>query len=397
MKKVLFVINTMGRAGAERALCSMLEIFKHDGVQVDLLSLVGRGELFADVPEYVNILNRKYSVASVMDKRGRLHLVFQVIASLFKHGYIFKNFRKLVRNYKKQRASGRVQLDKLSWHAIASGAPRLNEDYDLAVAYLEGGALYYVSENVKARNKAGFLHVDYSLTGYDSSFDRPYFESMDMVFCVSKWVKESFDREFPSVAGKSFVLHNTVLADEIITKSQAAQGFDDDFTGTRLLTIGRLHPQKAYDIAIEAMAQMKEKNIRWYVLGEGAERKELENLIERYGLKDKFILLGAKDNPYPYLRECDIYVQATHFEGWSIAVAEALVLKKYIIASNCAGNTEQIDNEKTGLIIDLSAENIVKAVERMQTDKELVEGFDRNLQNRRFDYRDDLNMLYEMI
>lgn len=81
---------------------------------------------------------------------------------------------------------------------------------------------------------------------------------------------------------------------------------------------------------------------RWYVLGEGELREKLQSQINRLGLQNDFVLLGAKTNPYPYYRQCDLYVHATRFEGKSIAIQEAQTLGCTILVSDSSGNREQV-------------------------------------------------------
>ena len=92
----------------------------------------------------------------------------------------------------------------------------------------------------------------------------------------------------------------------------------------RILTVGRLTAQKAYEVAVDAMKLLKDQGIkaRWYVLGEGELRNKLQQKIDSLGLKEDFLLLGAKENPYPYYKQCDLYVHATRFEGKSIAIQD---------------------------------------------------------------------------
>ena len=400
-KSVLFVVNTMGRAGAERVLCTLFSLFDHSNLDIHLLSLIPRGEMFAEVPQTVEILNKKYKKRSVLSIGGRIAGIIIVLKSLFKDRYIIKNRKYLMENYRQQHTHlKKLQLDKLFWHAISEAAPRLSKKYDLAVAFLEGGSCYYVAEHVNAAKKAAFVHVDYEMSGYSPALDEPYFIKMDKIFCVSNWVRGSFTRQFPQLAHRTFLLRNSVLSDMVLERAELGEGFDDGFIGIRLLTIARLHPQKAYDIAIKAMQMLVMEgvtNVRWYAMGEGALRPSLQGLIDQYGIEDYFKLMGARSNPYPYLKQCDIYVHATHFEGMSIAVGEALVLKKLIIASNCAGNTEQIENEKTGIIIDLSARELANAIQRMINDKELRERLETNLSSHNADNSADINMLFDML
>ena len=129
--------------------------------------------------------------------------------------------------------------------------------------------------------------------------------------------------------------------------------------------MGRLTLQKRYDVAIEAMAGLKKASpipIRWYVLGEGALREQLERQIRHLGIENEFHLLGVKENPYPYVRECDLYVHATGFEGKSIAIQEAQVLGKPILAADCSGNREQIQQNVDGRLCPLDPESVCQEI-----------------------------------
>lgn len=398
-KNVLFVVNTMGRAGAERVLCSLLKVFDTDKYNVDVFSLVNRGELFEDLPDTVNILNKNPVLESIMDKAAQIDIGKKIIKYSLKGGYGLRNLSYLRESYKSQKKMGRVQFDKLFWMTLADGCPRFEKEYDLAVAFLEGGATYYVTKHVRAKAKASFVHVDYSQTGYVKHLDKPYFDAMQKIFCVSNTVREGFVAEFPEYKEKTFVMHNAVLCDEVRRRADEGTGFDDGFDGIRLLTVARLHPQKAYDVAIPAMAMLVEQgydNIKWYVMGEGAERPKLEKMIEDYNLQDKFILMGTRSNPYPYMKECDYYIHATRFEGWCIAVAEALILGNVLIVSDCAGMAEQIKNGETGIIIELTAENIADAIKKIIADDELRNKIKENVKSYRVEFEEDIKMLYGM-
>ena len=148
----------------------------------------------------------------------------------------------------------------------------------------------------------------------------------------------------------------------------------NDDTGMKLLTVGRLNPQKAYEVAIETMRILKEAcfPVRWYVLGEGSERQRLEKMIHRYGLEEDFLLLGATDNPYPYYAGCDLYVHATRFEGRSVAIQEAQALGCPVLASDCSGNREQITDGVDGRLVELEPSQIASQIQVMLADRTLL-------------------------
>ena len=372
MKRILFTINTLGLAGAEVAMLSLLKQLDPKEYEISLFVLTGQGELRGRVPDYVRILNRNYSECSVLSAEGRMHLMKTVLKALVLKGKGVTLFPYLCKHAFRQLKEGKFLPDKLLWRVISDGAQRFDEEYDLAVAYLEGAATYYVADHVKAKKKATFLHVDYSEAGYTRSLDKECYLGFDKVFTVSDEVKESFLKVYPDCENKTQVFHNILNQDDIREKATLPGGFHDDYAGFRILTVGRLTQQKAYDISIEAMKLIKEAGVqvRWYVLGEGDQRAVLEAQIEQLGLQSDFVLLGAVENPYPYYTQTDLYVHATRFEGKSIAIQEAQTLGCPMVVSDCSGNREQVIHEKDGLLCDLTPESICTSVIELYENKE---------------------------
>lgn len=361
MKKLLFVINTLGYGGAERAMLDLFEVIKDEPYDISLFVLTGQGELIHELPSHIHLLNQNYRDISVLTDEGRKQLMKSVLQAGVGKGLFFRRSGYLVKNLVRMLEHKHVMLDKLCWRILSDGAPEFKEEYDLAVAYLEGGATYYVADHVKTKKKAAFVHIDYGQAGYNRNLDQGCYEKFDHIFTVSDEVKEHFLTVYPEYMYKVSVFNNLINRDRIERNSLEGKGFDDDFTGYRILTIGRLAQQKRYDIAIETMRLLKQKTdvpVRWYVLGEGELRNKLQGLIDKYGLTDDFILEGVRKNPFPYYRNCDLYVHATGYEGKSIAIQEAQVLGKPVLATDCSGNREQIQQGIDGRLCALDPEVI---------------------------------------
>lgn len=374
-KKILFVINTFSRAGAEIALLDLLRKLEEMDAKrenpkydISLLVLMGQGELASQLPESVHLVNKRYSQDSVLEARGKGHMIGTVLRSLACRGNVFRLAPYMLRAYRKMRQSGQVRIDKILWRAISDGAPRLDETYDLAVAFLEGGSAYYVADHVKAKKKAAFIHIDYKMAGYTRELDRDCYLTYDALFPIGEQVQNQFLKVYPECADRTRIFHNVINADKIRERAKERGGFDDSYDGIRILTVGRLTEQKAYPVAIEAMKLLKERgaHARWYVLGEGPEREKLEKLIAEKDLQNDFLLLGATENPYPYFAQADIYVHATGFEGKSVAIQEAQILGCAIVASQI--NWEQICHGKDGLLCALDADAIMEAVQSLIED-----------------------------
>lgn len=367
MKKVLFVINTLGGAGAEKALLELLKRFPEEQYEVSLYVLLDQGELVSQIPEHVKILNREYSDVSVLSKEGKKVLNKKIWKRLWIRGAVFRNLPFLIRNAIVMLKKNKIRPDKLLWRVMSDSGQVIKEHYDMAIAYLEGGATYYVHDHINADQKYTFLHVDYGFAGYTRKLDKNCYLDFDRIFTVSDEVKKSFVEAYPERRDNTYVFHNLIDQKEIRRKAELPGGFEDSYDGKRILTVGRLTAQKAYEISIDAMKILKDHGVkaRWYVLGEGELREKLQSQIKRLGLEKDFLLLGAKTNPYPYYKQCDLYVHATRFEGKSIAIQEAQTLGCTILVSDCSGNREQVIQGEDGMMCGLTPEEVSKNIEEL--------------------------------
>ena len=141
----------------------------------------------------------------------------------------------------------------------------------------------------------------------------------------------------------------------------------------------------------------KKENIKWYVLGDGELRSRLEDLIEKYDLKERFILLGVKDNPYTYLKQSDIYVHASRSEGKSIAIREAQLLEKPMIVSDCKSNLEQVVDEEDALVSKLNPSDLSDKIIRLIHDDALCKKLGENAGKKFIDGTENISGLLSLI
>lgn len=398
-KKILFVINTMGRAGAETAMLELLKALDSPEYDISLYVIMGQGEMIGKLPPYVRLRNLRFNAHSVLSRQGKRGMMATVCRAFFRNGGQIKKIRGIAGNFASMGRQGKFQADKLLWRMLSDGSLRLEEQFDLAVAWLEGASAYYVAEHVKAARKCAFIHIDYESAGYTREMDRNCWDSFEKIFMVSREVKEHFLAVYPEYADKAEIFHNLVDQEGIRRRSREAGGFSDGYEGKRLLTVGRLTWQKAYDIAIDAMKLLKDKgcNVRWYILGEGDQRRTLEKKIAALQLKEDFVLLGAAENPCPYYAQADIYVHATRFEGKSIAIQEAQTLGCAVIASDCNGNREQIENGEDGILCQLTPEGIAESIETLLQNEETRKKLGKSAERKNMAQEQELQKLLQLL
>ena len=397
--KILFVVNTLGRAGAETALLELLDSLQQKEYQISLYVMLGQGELADRLPKNVRLLNKHYTNCSVHTAKGRILLAKTVLVSFFRNGRLLQKAGVFIKNMMEMIKKRQIQTDKLCWSIVAQGAEIPDETYDLAVAYLEGASTYFTSASVKAAKKAAFLHIDYARAGYTRAMDRGCYEAFDRIFAVSDEVRDRFLEMYPEYGDRLYVFHNLVNQKKIRMLAKESGGFPEDFNGYRILTVGRLTREKAYDLALRALYLLKQEGlaVRWYVLGEGDQRSSLEKQRTSLKLKDDFVFCGAVENPYPYYRQCDLYVHATRYEGKSIAIQEAQTLGCAILASDCSGNREQIEDGVDGRFCPLTPEGIAAGIRELLNEKELRIRLGKAAAKRTMYDKQDLAQLLELL
>ncbi len=193
-----------------------------------------------------------------------------------------------------------------------------------------------------------------------------YYDIFNKVVNISPKGEDIFLEAHPKLKEKASIVYN-IISGEVIKKMAQNNnfGFNDNFNGIRILTIGRIVPPKGYDLAIKASAILKEKNInfKWYAIGEGPLKLELENLIKEYNVGDVFNFIGTFSNPYPFIQQCDIYCQPSRFEGFGIALAEARILNKPIVATDFEVVHDQLIHTKNGIITSMNPEALAEGIQ----------------------------------
>ena len=355
--------------------------------------------LIKDIPPYVHVINKNFCDKSVLSSQGKKNLNRLILKKIFAHGSIFKNIFYVISVLFSMIKKHRIQPDKLLWRVISDGSDVTGEEFDLAVAYIEGASAYYVHDHVKAKKKVGFIHIDYSKAGYTRKTDKNCYDDFDRIFTVSDEVKECFISVYPELEEKTKVFHNIIDEEKIISKSSEKMKYKMSDKGIRLLTVGRLTYQKGYDVAVYALKELVNHgfDVNWYILGDGPEYQTLAALAVKEGIDSRFHLLGAVDNPYPYYKAADIYVHATRFEGKSIAIQEAQVLGCAIIASDCSGNREQINDGVDGILCGFTPAGIADGIEKLITNPALATKFRMASAEKQINHLEELQNIYGMM
>jgi glycosyltransferase involved in cell wall biosynthesis len=346
-KKILFMLSSMNIGGVEKSLLSLLTVIPKEKYDITVLLLEKTGGFLDHIPSWVTVLEASWYTSIkpfIMDPPQRT-LKFFLNNKQYLKAVSFTS----VYLYSKNRDNR-----YLFYKYILRNVPNNNAYYDLAIAFQGPTDIidFYIANKVNAKKKVSWIHFDVTKHKINNKLYNKLYRSFDDIFIVSEGAKRALVNVIPSVNSKASVIGNIVSASLINKMAEAQVDFDKEFTGMKIVTVGRLSQEKGQDIAIKTMRKLKDDgyNIKWYCIGDGKARNDYENLIEEYNLQESFILVGATPNPYPYIAKSDIYVQTSRQEGYCISLAEARILRKPIVTTNFIGAYEQIKDGNTGFI-----------------------------------------------
>lgn len=395
MRKILISSFDMEVGGVERSLISMLNNFDYENNEVDLMLYRHTGDFMNLLTDKVNLLEEHKSYSTF--RKG--------IGQTIKEGKVFlgasrllaKLIGELSKKDNKNNTESVVQM-QLMWKYALPFLPKLDKEYDVAISYL--WPHYFVAEKVKAKTKIAWIHTDYSTIETDIKMDLKMWNKFDYIMAVSEECKNAFLKKYPSLHNKVKVMENITSPDFIRRMSE--EKVDDDISkdnSFKLLSVARLSHAKGIDNAVRALRVLHDRgftNIKWYVVGYGGDEAMIKELIEENNLKDSFILLGKKTNPYPYMKACDIYVQPSRYEGKAVTVGEAQILGKPVIITNYTTAKSQVRENIDGYICELSIDGIANGVEKLYRNEELKEKLANNSRNTDYSNKYELKKLYEM-
>lgn len=372
MKKIVFCLQTMTLGGVEKELITVLKQI-HNQFDITLLLLhLEDHDILTEIPDDVKIINigieKDYYYGST------LSLVNQRI----KRGKFVEAANIALKWCLRIGTTG----SNINTKAI----PALEDEFDIAICYHIHSPLMfkYVTDKINAKKKIAWIHNDFYVTGYPIQRLKKYVVAYDEFVAVSKKVEREFRERCPWYCGDISTAYNYLDAEEIfeLSKEEINDLVFLNEKEVKILTVGRFSEQKGIDIAIKTAALLKKNNLKfhWFLIGYGELEEVYRNLIKEYDVSDCFTILGRKENPYPYIRNCDIYVQTSRHEAYSLVMIEAKILRKPIVCTDFDGADEQIENDVNGIIVPLNDIKVLsEAISGLIMEPKIRENFAKQL------------------
>lgn len=380
-QRVLFVMTSMYNGGAEKSLVNLLNELNPNDFDVDLLLLKKMGILLPQIPEWVNVLEPSdgiqlmYTPETIKGHVGTKLLRLSanaVIKTLIRRDCYARAFR---------------------WKYVYSRIIEpLDKEYDVSVAYITGELLYFICEKTKARRKVLWVHNDYLAEDQPKEFDMPYMAKTDAIVTISERCANILRTVFPMFKDKVHEIHN--ITSSVVTRKQSEEFFPTEYKKGQftIVSIGRLAKQKGFDWAIQAARILKDQKVdfSWFILGTGALEKELLGMMDDLDVGDVIHLIGSRENPYPYIKNADILVQSSRYEGKSIVLDETKILGTPIVVTDYETVHDQIIDGKEGIIVPMTPEGIALGVQEMMEDREKYDRIHQYLLDHEYGNQDEV-------
>lgn len=348
MRTVLFFLESLKGGGAEKVLLDLIKSLGPTEYKIKILVVTNNGIYDDEIKEYCEY-------ESILDTNQLNGKIYDRLIYKLKYKLIYK----LPTSYIYNRYIG--------------------NEWDTVVAFVEGFPTKVISNADDHINSVAWVHVDPLERDYADKYyktldeQKETYMKFNKIICVSDSVKKSFIKKW-NIKSTLVTLYNPILTDEIKLKASENLEMRKKWK-IQFIAVGRLVSQKGFDRLIKAVNKLRNDNYSDFgliILGEGEEHEYLDNLIQKYELNQIVKILGFKNNPYPYMATSDILVCSSRAEGYSLVVAEAMVLGLGILSTNCSGPNELLDYGEFGLLVENDENGIFDGLKEILENRELL-------------------------
>ena len=368
-KKIIFVISRMSIGGSQKSLVNALCSLDYDYYDVTLFVRENKTELISELPTDVKVIVNT-------NKRRFEHTPYTLFLYFLISFFVLIGKKNLANQFG-IRSRDYINYEKKHYKEI------LNQKYDIAISYLQGYTCKFTYDCVTADRMICFFH---NSTDALPDIHKEYLKRFDNVVVISEETKDFLSKRYPEINDRILVIKNLINIEDIIEKSKK-KTINRENGITYLCTCGRMSPEKGFDLAKDAASLLKKQNynFRWFFVGDGPEMSKLKKETEEHSFSEIILFLGSQENPYPWIAQCDIYIQPSYEEAQGLTMMEAQILNKPIVSTRTVGAKTIIFDYKTGILCDINAEALCDSIARLIDDKALCNQLTEN--TKQIDYQ----------
>ena len=380
-KKILFIMPSMFIGGAERSLLGLLEHMDYNKVDVSVFLYRHEGEFLPFIPPQVELLPPMEAYATFDVPIKPLLLSKKMV---FGAARLLSKLMLRLHCLTSGEERGVWMSMQYTARFLQPLLPRIPGQYDLAVMFL--GVADTLINKVDAKVKLTWCHTAYDTLFPSRKMDLETYGKVDGIVGVSEDCARKIRSFYPELAGKVLTVENVLAAELIRRQSGESVGDMPQDGSIRLLSIGRYCEAKNFDNVPDICRRIRETglDVKWYLIGFGGDEALIRERIAQAGMEDHVILLGKRDNPYPYIAGCDLYVQPSRYEGKCVTVWEAQILEKSVVITRYATSASQLKDGFDGIIVPMDNAGCAEGIAELLRDPDRMKMLSENC--RRGDY-----------
>lgn len=378
MKKILFVAQNLNMGGVQKALVNTINSIDYNSYSVEVFSFAP-GVLSKQVPNNVKIRYGKKALQLLLTPLSDIRKTKKILDIVIR--YILIILCKLI---------GIKNV-----YSFLFTKEKIKDEYDIAISYFNDvfagvsnrGTNWFVTDFINASRKVAWIHTDPIKANFNINECRETYRKFDYIACVSKGIKDKFDQVLPEYSGKTGVVYNYFPVDYIREMSEEDEE-NWDRNQFNLVSIGRIeNASKRIDRIIRVCSLMVAdgyKNFVWHIIGDGPDMNAMKELAKVNKLENCIDFVGQKVNPYPYLKQGDLFVLTSDYEGYPMVIGEAFILGIPVVTTNFAAASEMIVDKVNGIICDMDEQLIKETIECIIDDNSFLASMKDTLQDHLF-------------
>lgn len=394
MKKILIIMPSLFIGGAERSLLGLLEAFDYTKVDISLFLYRHEGEFMKYIPKQVHLLPeipqyRTFDVPikSLLFSKKALFGVARALSKMAMRAHCIVSSEK----------SGVWMPMQYISKYLQPFLPRIPGSYDLGIMFL--GVADTLINKVDAKVKMAWCHTDYDSLYPNKKMDIAVYKKVDFIVNVSDACTDIFVKFYPQFRDKAITIEN-ILAKNLIIKESDEQIIDDPSDDwPTILSIGRFNEIKNFHSIPYFCSYLHEHGIHahWNIVGYGMDEMRIREAITAEHMENYVSVLGKKDNPYPYIKQCDLYVQPSLLEGKCVTVREAQILGKPVIITRYATASSQLEDGVDGVIVPIDNEGCAAGIAALLHNPEKMRHLSENCKARDYSNAQEVEKLYKLM
>ena len=375
MKKVLFVVDERKLGGVSILLENILNNLDNKNLDITVLILHDNGDRLKNIN------------AKIIYGTKAFNIIDQDLKDLIKKLKLISVIKKIIMSVRLKSGTIKGFILKQRKKLDLSG-------FDIEVAFKSGFCSAFVAYG-DAKKKINWIHEDYATYNRTKRYENTFkniFCAFDKHIAVSQDAMKSFCVIYGN-EDKTLVIENYIDTKELQEKAKCETTLNVDKNKLNIVSLGRFCIEKGYDRVIQAFSKLKDtidiSHVHMYIIGCGEDENKLKADIKRLNLSEYIDIINSeklKNNPYAFMKTCDLFLMSSRSESFGMVRVEALTLKLPVITTAVA-NTEELLQDRYGLVVENSTEGIYKGLKEIIQNEKIVLQLKENVKDYSYDMR----------